>query len=82
MPPDLDNIVPPHIVWQVFRTLTDRHGHYRLTVPSGPAGMVVWKRYYELQKRRIKVPVYETIIQDFFLRMVDEIPPPTPPPAD
>ena len=82
VPPDLDNIVPPHIVWQVFRTLTDRHGHYRLTVPSGPAGMVVWKRYYELQKRRIKVPVYETIIQDFFLRMVDEIPPPTPPPAD
>ncbi len=59
VPPDPDNIVPPDIVWQVFHTLTDRRGNYRLTVPSGPAAMVVWKRHYELQKRRIKVPVYE-----------------------
>jgi len=82
LPPGTDTVVPPEIVWEAFRTLTNREGRYWLTVPSGPAVMAVWKRFYAPQKREIQVPNGGTIIENFLLRMIDNITPPPVPDAD
>ena len=78
LPPGTDTVVPPEIVWKAFRTLTNREGRYWLTVPSGPAVMAVWKRFYAPQKREMQVPNGGTIIENFLLRLLDNI---TLPPA-
>jgi hypothetical protein len=44
--------------------------------------MAVWKRFYAPQKREIQVPNGGTIIEDFLLRMIDNITPPPVPDAD
>jgi len=78
LPAGTDTVAPPDIVWEAFRTLTNREGQYWLTVPSGPAVIAVWKCFYAPQKRKIQVPDGGTIIQSFLLQPVDNI---TPPPA-
>ena len=41
--------------------------------------MAVWKRFYAPQKRAIQVPTSGTIIENFLLRLIDEITtPPVP----
>ncbi len=82
LPPGTDTVMPPEVVWEAFRTLTNREGRYWLTVPSGPAVMAVWKRFYAPQKREIQVPNGGTIIENFLLRMIDNITPPPVPDAD
>ena len=82
VPPDADSVTPPDIVWSAVRTRTDEDGRYRLKVPAGPALMTVWKRHYEPQRRRIRVPANDTIIENFFLRLMDDIVPLPVPDAD
>lgn len=67
------DIMPPDIYWNVFSTLTDREGRYRLNVPSGRGHVRAWKPGYEGDGRRVTVQPGRTLTENFRLRHMPQI---------
>ncbi len=71
--PSDDSFIAPPIAWGEFRTLTDRAGAYGLNVPSGYASMSVWLENYEGDYREIQVQPDQVQVQDFLLKLLEDI---------
>jgi hypothetical protein len=59
--------------WGIFRTLTDKEGHYSLNVPSGHGEMGVWKDGYQPEQRAVDILPNQVRVEDFLLKLLEGV---------
>ena len=71
--PGQGDVMPPDIIWEEFRTLTDQAGHYSLNVPSGYASVSAWADGYSWEGADVTIQPRETLTQDFLLTFWEDV---------